>query len=218
MYVTSKLPSHERFLSILYHHTWPIGIFASLLLSVFTIIHFTVTDIFTLFVKTDKFALLLDISLLICVFIIGLKQYYKEWVDSLPNYLTVNFCYQNQLQIKVDLIPLSSLGDIRGQAQSVAQSLNNGTRVALYPMLSKIEASRIEKVFFSENQATMIEHHEVYINLEKPIYEQTPGLKLFDIDVEKEYLFWGYPFQEDSLKAVNRDSQRTQLLTKHSGQ
>lgn len=204
---TKELTWRQKWVATIWHHKTPIFIFtASLGLLFATLLYFRFWGgLGQIFAITDKFAFLVDMTILVSVFLIGLKQYYNEWVDSLDNYLTVNFCYQNEIQIKVDYIPLASIGDMRGQAQSVAQSLNNGERVALFPMLSKIEDSIIEKVFFPNHpEPTVIEHHEVYIHLEGPINEQKGVLCDFKVELPDEYLYWTYPFDQNSHFAVNR--------------
>lgn len=211
----------QKWLATLNHHKTPILIFAGFIILVFSSLAYFRAwgGLGQIFSSTDKFAFLVDTTILISVFVIGLKQYYQEWIDSLPNYLTVNFCYNDQatsqLHIKVDYIPLSSLGDMRGQAQSVVQSLNNGKRVELFPMLSKIEESIIEKVFLpNHSEATVIEHHEVYIHLETALNEQEGVLRDFKVKTPIEYLYWTYPFDQNSYFAVDHNEASKRSIKK----
>ena len=170
--------------------------------------------------KTDRFALLMDTTLIAALFIVGFKQYRQNWEASLENYLTVEYQYQDRTQIKVEFIPLSSLGDLRAQAQSVIQALNNG-RADLYPMMKSINHGNITRLTDADGKTQIVELHTAVISLEKPINEQTgehdkPGLSQYGIDTATEYLYWPPPFNKNVICAINRhtgESRKIQLPT-----
>lgn len=184
------------------------------------------------FSQTDKFGLVIQVTTLIGLSLVKLSQIKQEWRDSIPDYLTVEYIYRDQVQIKAELIPLVSLSGVREQVQAIAKALNNESNVALYPVLHKIEHGKVIKLSYEnfEHNAQPIELHKATIELKNRLPElmnehfstgeKTPSkLSEYKVDVDAgEYLYWSYPFKDSDLQIKNREHQFVRQANKEESQ
>jgi hypothetical protein len=159
--------------------------------------------------QTDKFSFSIQVLTLIGLLFIKLNQIKKDWLDSIPNYLNVDFYYNGQLQIKTEFIPLVSLAGVREQAQTLAMSLNGGKYAPIYPVLHQIKHGEIKKIedekFEHNNQP--IELHQASIELQVPFPELMKEQN-YNVNVDiGEYLYWGYPFSTAEIKIKDKNHQ-----------
>ena len=173
------------------------------------------------FFKTDMFGLVIQVITLLGLSLVKLSQMKQEWKSSIPDYLTVEYIYKDQVQIKAELIPLVSLSGVREQVQAIAKALNNENNVALYPVLHKIEHGKIFQINRQnfEHNGEAIELHKATIELKNKLSDltnvdfktgsKTPAtLSKYGVDVDSgEYLYWCYPFKDSDLQINNSEHQ-----------
>lgn len=175
--------------------------------------------------KTDKFALMVQATTLFGLAWIKLSQIKQQWISQTPDYLTVEYTYKGQVQIKAELIPLVSLSGVREQVQAIAKALNSEANVALYPVLHKIEHGKIIKLDHEgfEHNGQPIELHKTTIELKNKLPElvdvnpktkdETPArLSEYGVNLDLgEYLYWTYPFKDSDIQINNAKDQFVRL-------
>lgn len=178
--------------------------------------------------QTDKFGLVIQVTTLLGLSLVKLSQIKQEWKSVIPDYLTVEYIYKGQVQIKAELIPLVSLTGVREQVQAIAKALNNEKNVALYPVLHKIEHGKIIKIERKgfEHSGDAIELHKTTIELKNKLPElqnenlstgeKTPAkLSEYGVDVDSgEYLYWSYPFKDTDIQINNSEHQCVRHVNK----
>jgi len=161
----------------------------------------------------------IDILPPILVFIgIRLPQKRKQWVQELDNYLDVNFVYNNQIQIKVERVPLASIANAREQAQAMIKALNDDMYASLEPMLKDFRSYEIRRESIG-NEEKCIELHRATIELTKPLSQQplstqNRGLAHYRVDETKnEFIYWNIP--NKTKKIINPETKEERDLSLH---
>ena len=143
--------------------------------------------------NSDQFSLSVEAIMLVLVFLgIRLPQMRNKWVEDMPNYINVEYCYENKKVVEVLMVPLSSVANAREQAQALIKSLNKNTNVDLEPMLKKFSHGEIYRSLCKKCGQTpqYFERHTATIELSKPLPEQNGQLSEYGVKPGEEYLQW----------------------------
>lgn len=180
-------------------------------MSVFTYCNSDVKDWFA---STDKYSLGIEILTLVTLVSLWLYNMSNRWIDSLPNYLTAKFYYDNQLRLQFNYIPLTDPADIRSQAQTIGQVLGTGRplHMSISPYIQEIcnkeiciynGATKPE----GHKMASPFEHHTVHINLQEDIKQQEDRLNLIADKLANleshQYISLNAPFKAENAKIVD---------------
>lgn len=105
-----------------------------------------------------------------------------EWIDYLPNRLTVSFLFEGREVMRCEKAHLSNESDIRALSQAIGMQMNNGCQLKFIPAKVEIEPYELDK----KNR---------YLHYRARIYltELPPKLK----DKDGEVLVWGPDFDKD---------------------
>lgn len=162
-------------------------------------------------IRFDLISTLIGFLPLVPLLFIWRNQKQQEWQNNIPNYLNVTFTYKDKPQIKVFHIPLVDIADIRSQAQSVGQSLNDDQRLKIAPVLDITKGTKIYIDTTKElNRGQPFEQHEVTIKMKSLLTEHERGVAQTHTLMADDVIYWSYPFDEKNI-LVKRDNTEINL-------